>query len=67
MAVMLALTVNTGSKSQGETIAAECSLINHALDLVRGKIGGSHLQAGNITDRNGLVIGNWVYTPVATQ
>lgn len=67
MTVLFSMTVNTGSKSQGDSQAAETELIVDALDYVRRYVHGSHSQSGNILDRNNQSIGTYTYTPVASK
>lgn len=67
MAVLFTLTINTGSKSQGETMAAESSLVVHALQQAETAVGAGHSAAGSLFDRNGLSIGNYVYTAASAH
>lgn len=65
MATIFTMTVNTGSKSQGETQASEAALIGHAIDQVRQALPAK--PSGTIYDRNGANIGSYTYSPVATK
>jgi hypothetical protein len=66
MAVLFTITLNAGvSAQQGPTQHAERSLIGYccrrSLDLLEAG------NAGNLVDQNGVIVGTFSYTPVASQ
>jgi hypothetical protein len=66
MATLFAITLNANvSAQQGPTQQAERSLIGYltgrALNLLEAA------NSGNLIDQNGVVVGTYTYTPVASQ
>ena len=69
MATLMTVTINTAARdAKGNSRAAERAQIKDCLERVIQQVGdGTSTSNASLTDRGGVVVGSWTYSPVAAS